>query len=101
MLTFALFVALLADNGRITGTIVEARTNAPLAAVLIKIQSTGQQTFSDAEGKFSIEDVPIGPQTILVSVVGYGLVRREVIVNATGAVDIMIPVNEGASTYVE
>jgi len=101
MLTFALFLALLADNGRITGTIVEARTNAPLAAVLIKIQSTGQQTFSDVEGKFSIEDVPIGSQTILVSVVGYGLVRREVTVSATDPVDVTIPVNEGASTYVE
>ncbi len=88
-------------TGRVTGTIVEARTAAPLAAVLVKIQSTGQQSFSDAEGRFEIVDVPSGPQTVIVSVVGYGLVRREVAVIAGSAVDVTIPVAEGASTYVE
>ena len=102
MLTILLFIAFLSvDTGKITGTIVEARTNAPLAAVLVKIPSTGQQSFSDAEGRFEIDNVPTGPQTLVVSVVGYGLVRREVTVNATEVVDVTIPVAEGASTYVE
>jgi len=87
--------------GTITGTIVEARTGAPLAAVLVKVQSTGQQAFSDGDGRFEITGVPVGPQTLLISVVGYGLVRRDVTVSATGAVDITIPVAEGASTYTE
>ena len=69
--------------------------------MLVKVQSTGQQAFSDADGKFEIADVPVGPQTLLVSVVGYGLVRREVTVSGTDVVDVTIPVNEGASTYVE
>jgi hypothetical protein len=89
------------QTGKITGTIVEARTGAPLAAVLVKVQSTGQQSLSGADGRFEIVDVPIGPQTLLVSVVGYGLVRREVSVGGTDAVDVTIPVAEGASTYVE
>ena len=102
-----LFTALLSSQqvspvtNRVTGTIVEARTGAPLAAVLVKVQSTGQQGFSDGDGRFEIADVPVGSQTLLVSVVGYGLVRREVTVNATEVVDITIPVAEGASTYVE
>ena len=90
-----------AKTGSVTGTVVEARTGAPLAAVLVKIQSTGQQAFSDAEGRFAIADVPVGAQTVLVSVVGYGLVRRDVAVVAGAPVDITIPVAEGASTYVE
>ena len=90
-----------AKTGSVTGTVVEARTGAPLAAVLVKIQSTGQQSFSDAEGRFAIADVPAGAQTVLVSVVGYGLVRRDVTVVAGAPVDITIPVAEGASTYVE
>ena len=65
------------------------------------MQSTGQQAFSDADGKFEIADVPIGSQTLLVSVVGYGLVRRDVTVSVTETVDVTIAVNEGASTYVE
>lgn len=88
-------------TGSVTGVVVEARTGAPLAAVLVKVQSTGQQAFSDADGRFEIATVPAGPQTVLVSVVGYGLVRREVIVLEGSAVDITIPVAEGASTYVE
>lgn len=96
-----LSLVLSVDTGKITGTVVEARTGAPLAAVLVKVQSTGQQAFSDGDGKFEIADVPVGPQTLLVSVVEYGLVRREVTVSATEAVDITIPVAEGASTYVE
>jgi hypothetical protein len=88
-------------TGTVTGHIVEARTAAPLAAVLVKIQATGQQAFSDAEGRFEIADVPAGPQTLLVSVVGYGLVRRSVTVVTGEAVDVSIPVAEGASTYVE
>ena len=102
MLNLLLLASLCAfDTGRITGTVVEARTNAPLAAVLVKVQSTGQQAFSDAEGRFEIADVPAGAQTLLVSVVGYGLVRRDVTVVVSEVTDVTIPVAEGASTYVE
>src|SRR5262245_59978799 len=53
-----LFTALLSSQqpspgtNRVTGTIVEARSGAPLAAVLVKVQSTGQQAFSDGDGRF-------------------------------------------------
>lgn len=101
LLSFSSSAATQPATGGVTGTVVEARTGALLAAVLVKIQSTGQQAFSDAEGRFAIADVPAGAQTVLVSVVGYGLVRRDVTVVAGSPVDITIPVAEGASTYVE
>ncbi len=88
-------------TGQVTGTIVEARTGAALATVLVKVQSTGQQALSDAQGRFEIAEVPAGPQTLLVSVVGYGLVRKAVTVTAGEAIDVAIPVAEGASGYVE
>jgi hypothetical protein len=88
-------------TGRVTGAVVEARTGAPLAAVLVKVQSTGQQALTNEDGRFEIVDVPTGPQTLLVSVIGYGLVRRDVTVAAGEAADVSIPVAEGASTYVE
>ena len=87
--------------GAISGVIVEARTGAPLAAVLVKVEATGQQAFSDTEGRFDIADVPAGGQTLLVSVVGYGLVRRDIAVAAGETASVTIPVAEGASTYVE
>ena len=103
MVCNVLFLAwvLSAETGKITGTVVEARTNAPLTAVLVKVQSTGQQALSDGDGRFEIADVPHGPQTLLISVIGYGLVRRDVTVTASGVVDVTIPVAEGASTYTE
>ena len=70
--------------------VVEARTGVPLAAVLVRVQSTGQQAFSDADGRFEIVGVPSGPQVVLVSVVGFGLVRRDVAVGAGEAVDVRI-----------
>src|SRR5215210_7672467 len=88
-------------TGHISGRIVEARTNAPLVAVLVQVQSTRQRGISDTDGRFDIPDVPIGKQTVMVSVVGYGLVRRDVEVIADQATDLTIPVAEGASTYVE
>ena len=101
IILFSAILGVFAQTGKITGSVVEARTGAPLAAVLVKVQSSGQQAFSDGDGKFEIAGVPVGPQTLLVSVVGYGLVRRDVRVDAANAVDVTIPVAEGASTYVE
>jgi len=101
ILLLAAALAFTQQTGVITGTIVEARTGTPLPAVLVKVQSTGQQAFSDGDGKFEIKDAPVGAQTLVVSVVGYGLVRREVTVDGTNAVDVTIAVSEGASTYVE
>jgi hypothetical protein len=88
-------------TGSITGHVVEARTNGALVAVVVKVQATGQQALSGADGAFEIPDVPIGKQTLLVSVVGYGLIKRDVEVVANTAVDVTIPVAEGASGYVE
>lgn len=88
-------------TGRVTGVIVEARTGVPLAAVLVKVQSTGQQAFSDPDGRFEIANVPAGAQTLVISVVEFGLVRRDVMVVPGEAIEVSIAVAEGASTYVE
>lgn len=88
-------------TGRVSGRIVEARTGAPLVAVLVQIQSTRQRALTDADGKFEIADVPAGAQTLVVSVVGFGLVRRDIVVSVDTTAELTIPVAEGASTYVE
>lgn len=90
-----------APTGTIHGQVVEARTAAPLAAVLLQVESTRQRALSDPDGNFVLENVPVGAQSLLVSVVGFGLVRRQVVVVAGDVVAVTIPVAEGASTYVE
>lgn len=88
-------------TGRVAGVVVEARTGAPLAAVLVKVQSTGQQALTGAKGEFEIAGVPEGPQTLIVSVVGYGLFRQDVAVIADATADVVLRIAEGASGYVE
>ncbi len=100
LVTSSLSQDVSAATGQIRGQIIEARTGAPLAAVLVQVESTRQRAISDTDGRFAIDAVPDGPQTLVISVVGFGLVRRPVTVTEAG-VEITIPVNEGASTYVE
>ena len=94
-------LVLFLGTGTVVGIVVEARTGQPLAAVLIRVQATGQQAISDGDGRFEIADVPAGSQTLLVSVVGYGLTQRAIEVKSDEAVDVTLAVSEGASTYVE
>ena len=95
------WLAVQPPAGRIAGQVVEARSGAPLAAVMVKVQSTGQQALTDLDGAFEISEVPAGPQTLVVSVVGYSLVRHDVLVAADGAVEVTLRIAEGGSGYVE
>lgn len=90
-----------APTGRIDGQIVEARTGSPLAAVLVQVQGTRLQALSDTDGAFTITDVPAGHHLLVVSVVGFGRVRRDVDVSAGATSTVTIPIADGASTYVE
>ena len=89
------------QTSEIAGQVIEARTAAPLAAVLVQVEATRQRAVSGPDGHFVIADVPVGSQTLIVSVVGFGLVRRTVDVVAGQTTEVTIPVAEGASTYVE
>jgi hypothetical protein len=95
------WMAAQAPTGRITGHVVEARSGAPLAAVLVKLQATGQHSLTDADGAFEIAGVPAGPHTLVVSVVGYGLMRHDLVVTADQAADVTLRIAEGGSGYVE
>ena len=87
--------------GIVTGHVVDARTGAGLERVLVLVESGGPSTQTDNAGAFRILGVAAGPQRLYISVVGYILVRRDVVVPAGGAVDLTIPLSEGTGTYTE
>jgi hypothetical protein len=89
------------DPGVVTGHVVDARTGAGLEKVLVLVESGGPSTQTDGTGAFRIPGVAAGPQRLYISVVGYILVRRDVVVPAGGAVDLTIPLSEGTGTYTE
>jgi hypothetical protein len=89
------------QTGVVTGRIVDARTGSGLEKVLVLVEPAGPSTQTAADGTFRLLDVAAGPQRLYISVVGYILVRREVVVTPGNAVDLTIPLTEGTGTYTE
>ena len=94
-------VAHAREPGVVTGHVVDARTGAGLAKVLVLVEDGGPSTQTDSAGAFRIPGVAAGMRRLYVSVVGYILVRRDVLVPAAGTVDVTIPLSEGTGTYTE
>jgi ferric enterobactin receptor len=84
----------------IAGTVVDARTGAPLEQVLVTIEDAGKSALTDAQGRFTIAGVPAGTHRLYVSVVGYALFRQDLTV-AEGAQPLTIRLSEGTTAYNE
>jgi hypothetical protein len=71
------------NNGVITGRIVSAMTQNPLAGVNIKVLGTTLGAIAKKDGSFEIKNVPLGIQKVQFSLVGYELfVQTDVPVGA-------------------
>lgn len=55
----------------IRGTITDADSKRPIAAATIRLQGASVAAFSDSFGYFTLPDVEIGRQTLIISSVGY------------------------------
>ncbi|MFN7979287.1 MAG: TonB-dependent receptor [Vicinamibacterales bacterium] len=95
------------STGAIRGRVVDADTGVPLAAVLVVTAEPDRRAVTDADGRFALTDLPVGPRTLVVSLVGYTLARPEVVVPASGAGrdaggdTLVIPLSPGAGAYTE
>ncbi|MBV8363639.1 MAG: carboxypeptidase-like regulatory domain-containing protein [Candidatus Eremiobacteraeota bacterium] len=58
------------DYGNVTGRVLDAKTNQPISGALISVGSTVTAT-TDAQGGFTLTQVPAGTQTVTVSAAGY------------------------------
>ena len=91
------------------GRVVDADPGAPLAAVLVATASPDRRAVTDSDGRFVLVDLPPGPRTLVVSLVGYTLARPEVIVPASddaaaaggGGDGVVVPLSPGAGAYTE
>ncbi len=97
------------DAATLNGRVVDAETGAPLAAVLVATTDPDRRAVTDATGRFVLSDLPPGPRTLVVSLVGYTLARPEVTVpargDATGVANdeggLVVPLSPGAGAYTE
>lgn len=78
------------ETGYVAGTVRDAATDQPLGSVQVYVDGTGRGTLSSQEGRFRIEDVPVGEREVVAHLIGYGDVRQGVAVptNETATVEL-------------
>ena len=73
---------LLAQIGVITGSIVDHDTNDPIIAANVVVEGTHIGAATNEQGKFRITRVPVGNQSLRVTVIGYEtVVRSDIMIN--------------------
>ncbi len=77
-------------TGKITGKVVDAGSGAPLFGANIMVEETVLGAASDMSGQFIILNVPPGPYSLRVNMIGYGVMRIE---NVQVSVDLTTKVN--------
>jgi hypothetical protein len=88
-------------TGIIRGTVVDTRGGAPLGRVAVRLQTSGQKTITDDQGRFELDGVAEGQQELYVSAVDFILVKRTVTVAPGAAIEVTIALAEGTGTYSE
>ncbi len=80
------------QTGTITGQVVDAVTGRPLGSVIVLVTGTEARSNTDAQGRYTIRGVPVGPRTVTASLVGRAGQTRPVTVAAgqTATVDFRL-----------
>jgi vitamin B12 transporter len=72
------FIAHSAYTQSITGRVVDEQTNKPLEKASVIIQGNNKGTVTDANGLFTIDNLPSGTYQLSFSIIGYATVTRTV-----------------------
>lgn len=82
-----------AQDGPLTGVVVDQRSGSPLPNVPVTIEGTTFTTRTDAAGRFAFANPPPGNVTLRVQWIGYAL-RRETV--SAGSTDVRLALTEAA-----
>lgn len=87
------------------GRVVDARTGEPLAKVKIIVAGTPQEATTDEHGLFSLPNLQPGAVELSITTVGYGLIKKSIIVNDGENIEIALqpeatPLTEQVSVVV-
>ncbi|GGE97093.1 carboxypeptidase-like regulatory domain-containing protein [Hymenobacter cavernae] len=86
-----------AQVGSLSGIVLDARTNKPLSNVAISTNPATSSYVTDAQGKFTISDAPIGKLLITASKVDYQQVQTNVTVVEDTTVQVSLLLEMAAS----
>jgi len=70
--------ATFAQTGQLEGTIINAEENSPLPGINVGVAGTTLGAATNTDGKFVIENIPVGSHTIKISAVGYEREERNI-----------------------
>lgn len=88
-----------AQSGRISGTIIDSKTGETLPGATVLIERTTRGASADFDGKFSINNVPAGKVSLIVSYVSYTTKKiADVTVIANEVTDMTIQLDASTST---
>ena len=95
-LALALPSAVLAQTGRITGSVLNASNNSPIGVAQVRIGDTGLGMVTGDNGRFVILNVPVGTHEVVVERIGYRSERQSVQVSAEQAAVLTFRMSETA-----
>ncbi|MFD2720043.1 SusC/RagA family TonB-linked outer membrane protein [Hymenobacter monticola] len=97
---FGLPLAAQAQTGSVSGRVTDGKNEGiPGATVLIDGTTLGGS--SNVDGTYSIQNVPVGPQTLVISFVGYNSVRRPITVVAGQNTEVSAGLTENTTQLSE
>jgi uncharacterized protein YfaP (DUF2135 family) len=91
------------ETGTATGQVVNALTGVPVAGAAVTITGTSLSATTDAQGNFSIADVPAGGRTVVAAATGYVESSATITVAADADTQTqigLVPLGEGGDKVV-
>ncbi len=93
---FFLASSIWAQQGKVQGKVVDVNSGEPLVSANVMIVGTNLGTITDENGKFVLENVPVGKQKVKVSYIGYKEKIIEIDVKAGDVVTVNFELEESA-----
>ncbi len=86
------------QTGRISGTIMDSKTGETLPGATVLIDGTAKGASADFDGKFALNNVPVGKVTLMVSYISYNTKKiADVIVKEGDPTDINVLLDPSTS----
>lgn len=89
-------VAAAQQTGAVGGVVRDAQTLEPLEGVQVSIQGTAMGALTNAEGQFTVREVPTGQHTVAAQLIGYGRSTQTVTVEAGARSEVELTLRESA-----
>ncbi len=94
-------VNVLAQGTIIEGCVRQADSTTAVPGVFVYLEETNTGTSTNGNGRYTIENVPAGNYVLVVSAIGYNIIRREITVQGEGTMKLNFILTESLSVLPE